>query len=221
MPCYNAAPYIAQAMESVRSQGEEVLELIVIDDASKDESMEVVEAHYHPNLRVLRRPVNGGISQARNMGLEHARGDYYAFLDADDLWPLNTLSSMLTALTQNQLAASERNWCFGQIEHFYSPELTPKPTRSLPPIQTGYFASAMLVRKDFFTRVGFFNPELRVGEFIDWFDRARQLDPKPVLIDQVVLQRRIHRSNSSLTHQKDVRDYLRVAALAIERKRNG
>jgi len=76
------------------------------------------------------------------------------------------------------------------------------------------------VRHSFFDSVGPFNPQLRVGEFIDWFDRARAIDPHPVVLDEVVLRRRIHKSNSSLTSQQHVNDYLKVAALAIARKRS-
>lgn len=213
MPCYNAALYIEEAIASVLAQGDWVGELIVIDDASTDDSAKRVLHLAHPKIQLLRRTTNGGIALARNQGIAASSSEYLAFLDADDWWPTQRLARMHAALGDGQ-------WCFGQIEHFYSPELQPMPTKPLPPIQTGYFASAMLVRRSFFERVGVFNPQLRVGEFIDWFDRARAIAPDPVLLSEVVLRRRIHRSNSSLTSQQHVRDYLKVAALAIARKRS-
>lgn len=213
MPCYNAALYIEEAIASVLAQGDWVGELIVIDDASTDDSAKRVLHLAHPKIQLLRRTTNGGIALARNQGIAASSNEYLAFLDADDWWPMQRLATMRAALSDGQ-------WCFGQIEHFYSPELQPMPTKPLPPIQTGYFASAMLARRSFFERVGVFNPQLRVGEFIDWFDRARAIAPNPVLLKEVVLRRRIHRSNSSLTSQQHVRDYLKVAALAIARKRS-
>lgn len=212
MPCYNAAAYIEEAIASVLAQGAWVSELLVIDDASTDRSVDVVMQLAHPKIRLLRRTSNGGIALARNQGIAASSGEYLAFLDADDWWPANRIARLHVAL-------GNRSWCFGQIEHFYSPELQPMPTKPLPPIQTGYFASAMLVRRSFFNRVGPFNPDLRVGEFIDWFDRARAMEPDPIVLNEVVLRRRIHRSNSSLTSQQHVHDYLKVAALAIARKR--
>jgi glycosyltransferase involved in cell wall biosynthesis len=212
MPCYNAAAYIEEAIASVFIQGNRVSELIVIDDASTDHSVAIVEKIAHPKIKLLRRAQNGGIAQARNQGIAASSGELLAFLDADDLWPMNRLEMMQSLLEDGQ-------WCFGQIEHFYSPELQPMPTKSLAPIQMGYFASAMLVRKSFFQSVGWFNPALRVGEFIDWFDRARAINAHPTLLNQVVLKRRIHRTNSSFTNQQHVHDYLKVAALAISRKR--
>ena len=213
MPCYNAALYIEEAIASVLAQGDWVGELIVIDDASTDDSAKRVLHLAHPKIQLLRRTTNGGIALARNQGIAASSNKYLAFLDADDWWPMQRLARMRATLGDGQ-------WCFGQIEHFYSPELQPMPTKPLPPIQTGYFASAMLARRSFFERVGVFNPQLRVGEFIDWFDRARAIAPDPVLLNEVVLRRRIHRSNSSLTSQQHVRDYLKVAALAIARKRS-
>lgn len=213
MPCYNAASYIQEAIASVLIQGDWVSELIVIDDASTDGSVDLVLQFAHPKIRLLRCAVNSGIAVARNQGIAVSSGTHLAFLDADDWWPNNRLAMMQAALGNGK-------WCFGQIEHFYSPELQPMPSKPLPPIQTGYFASAMLVSHSFFDSVGPFNPQLRVGEFIDWFDRARAISPHPVVLDEVVLRRRIHRSNSSLTSQQHVNDYLKVAALAIARKRS-
>ena len=212
MPCYNAVAYLKEAIASVFEQGDCVTELIVIDDASTDQSFSLVEQIAHPKIKLLKRSQNGGIALTRNQGIEASSGEVLAFLDADDIWSAECLALMHQRLTQHQ-------WCFGKIQHFYSPELVPKPTKPLPSVQTGYFASSMLVRKTFFRQVGLFNPQLRVGEFIDWFDRARAIDPNPALIDDVVLKRRIHRSNSSLTSHKNVNDYLKVVALAIQRKR--
>ena len=212
MPCYNAVAYLEEAIASVFEQGDCVTELIVIDDASTDQSVSLVEQIEHPKIKLLKRSHNGGIALTRNQGIEASSGEVLAFLDADDIWSAECLALMHQRLTQHQ-------WCFGKIQHFYSPELVPKPTKPLPSVQTGYFASSMLVRKTFFRQVGLFNPQLRVGEFIDWFDRARAIDPNPALIDDIVLKRRIHRSNTSLTSHKNVNDYLKVVALAIQRKR--
>lgn len=155
MPCHNAASYVAQAIDSVLSQGPDILELIVIDDASTDESLSVIRAVQHPKIRVLTHTQNGGISSARNAGIEIARGDYLAFLDADDLWTAHAIQDLKNALVNAELDNEKRHWCFGSIEHFYSPELMPKPERNLPPIQIGYFASAMLVKKTFSPRLDF------------------------------------------------------------------
>ena len=87
MPCYNESARIAESVSSVFSQTFPSLELIVVDDGSKDDSLKVLEelSREHDGLRFISQP-NKGAGPARNRGLKEARGRYIAFLDADDSW---------------------------------------------------------------------------------------------------------------------------------------
>ena len=84
VPAYNAAWCVHRAVDSVLSQEYKDFELIVVDDGSTDRTVEVLSA-YGTALRVVRQ-ANGGLSSARNAGIRAARGEYVAFLDADDWW---------------------------------------------------------------------------------------------------------------------------------------
>jgi succinoglycan biosynthesis protein ExoO len=83
---FNAAGCIARALASVQAQSVRELEVLVIDDASTDETAAIVASHAErdPRIRLLRAPVNRGPGVARNLGLEAARGEWIAILDADD-----------------------------------------------------------------------------------------------------------------------------------------
>jgi glycosyltransferase involved in cell wall biosynthesis len=83
IPCHNGAAFLEEAIRSVRAQTRAVHELIVVDDASMDDSAEIAE---RLGARVLRMPSNVGPSASRNRGVREARGDVIAFLDADDYW---------------------------------------------------------------------------------------------------------------------------------------
>ena len=87
MPCYNESTRIAESVRSVFNQTFSSLELIVVDDGSKDDSLEVLEglSREYENLLYISQP-NKGAGPARNRGLKEARGQYIAFLDADDSW---------------------------------------------------------------------------------------------------------------------------------------
>ncbi len=85
IPAYNAAPYVARAIESVLAQTVRPTEVIVVDDASSDATAQVVE-RYGPPVRLLRRAANGGPAAARNTGIAAAQGEWIALLDADDAW---------------------------------------------------------------------------------------------------------------------------------------
>ena len=84
IPMYNASRFIGEAIESVFGQSMADLELIVIDDGSTDRGAAVVLA-YGRHVQYMRQP-NAGVAAARNAGLELARGEAVAFLDADDAW---------------------------------------------------------------------------------------------------------------------------------------
>ena len=89
MPVYNVEKYIAKCVQSVLNQTYKNFELLVIDDGSPDGSIKVVEAYNDPRIKIFRK-TNGGLSDARNFGLERASGDYIYFIDSDD-WVEPTL----------------------------------------------------------------------------------------------------------------------------------
>ena len=101
MPLHNKADHVAAAIESVLSQSFAPFEIIVIDDASTDGSRAIVAAIGDGRLRLLDRtePGPGGYA-ARNLGIREAKGDWIAFLDADDLWHENHLSVLARAIAK-------------------------------------------------------------------------------------------------------------------------
>ncbi len=96
-PAYNAENYIGETIKSVKNQTYKDWEMIVVDDCSTDyTSMLVSEyAKDDPRIRLIKAPQNGGVAKARNLGLEHAIGDYIAFVDSDDLWKPEKLEKQL------------------------------------------------------------------------------------------------------------------------------
>jgi len=86
IPVYNGAATIERAVESVLAQTYKPLEIIVVDDASTDDSVSLLERKFSGAIRLIKLQENGGSSIARNAGMDAARGAYIAFLDADDTW---------------------------------------------------------------------------------------------------------------------------------------
>lgn len=100
IPAFNAAATITRALASVRAQDGVGIEVIVVDDASSDNTAEIVRAFFSPgeNFTVVQLPVNQGASAARNAGVQLARGAYLAFLDADDVWLEDKLRRQVAAI---------------------------------------------------------------------------------------------------------------------------
>lgn len=97
MPAYNAEKYIRQAIDSVRAQTYSDWELIVVDDASKDNTNAIVSEYCREDSRIklLCNPQNQGVSHTRKNGVEAATGEWIAFLDSDDAWQPEKLEKQL------------------------------------------------------------------------------------------------------------------------------
>jgi glycosyltransferase involved in cell wall biosynthesis len=97
MPIYNGEAFLRQALDSLLAQTYTAWELIAVDDGSTDATPKVLEGYTDPRIRVIRQK-NGGEAKARNRGLEHVRGEYMAFLDADDIYLPDALRLMVSFL---------------------------------------------------------------------------------------------------------------------------
>jgi len=99
IPTFNRARLVGSAIESALAQDYQAIEVLVIDDGSSDGTFSMMTDVYkgNPKVRILAK-ANGGVSSARNMGLREARGEFIAFLDADDSWLPGKLALQLECL---------------------------------------------------------------------------------------------------------------------------
>jgi glycosyltransferase involved in cell wall biosynthesis len=214
IPTYNYSAYLADAIDSVLQQTYKLLEVIVIDDGSTDKTDEIV-ARYKGKIRYYKQ-VNTGASAARNKGVEMAHGDYIAFLDADDVWNNNKLFEQYNCFSLPSLP----DMIFSHVQHFYSPENDDIvnarlrcPTVDLP----GYFATTLLMKKETFLTVGFFEPSIKTGEFIDWYFRAQKAGLTSELLMNTLASRRVHAGH--LGKKINYNAYCHILKRALNRER--
>jgi glycosyltransferase involved in cell wall biosynthesis len=108
MPCFNAEPFLRQAVESALGQSYGNLELIVVDDGSTDSSREILRS-YGDRVQVIQQQRRGPYP-ARNRGVAASRGEYVAFLDADDYWTRECLAELQNALQGTNAALTYCGW---------------------------------------------------------------------------------------------------------------
>jgi glycosyltransferase involved in cell wall biosynthesis len=137
IPAHNAGPFIGEAVTSVLAQGVDDLEVIVIDDASADNTAQVVGELSDPRVRLVLSP-KIGVGAARNRGMELARGQFIGFLDADDRWLPGKLDRQLALLESEpeigfvftNFRRFDATGLHEQTQFDYSPQLSGVRTRT-------------------------------------------------------------------------------------------
>lgn len=213
IPLYNSERYLAQCIESVLGGTYRPIDLIVVDDGSTDASASIAQG-FLPEIQYVRQP-NQGQAAARNRGVDLAQGDLLAFLDDDDLWTSTKLELQWAALNENP----NLDMVFGKVKQFPSPD-SKRTIRVEHSVLAGIHPGTMLIWKKAFLQVGYFSTNRRIGEFIDWYARAIHLGLESMMIQEIVMERRIHDSNmshSSISHRGD---YLHILKSALDRKRS-
>ena len=215
VPVHNGERYLAECIQSVLDQRHGALELLVVDNASTDATADVARAF--PTVRYFHLP-DKGLSRALNHGLEHCRGGFLAFLDADDLWTPNRLALQLETFARNP----EVELVFGHVEQFISPELEESVKAKLSirhKLLPGRHRGTMLIRTESFRRVGPFEPSVDYGEFLDWYMRAAEQHIRDVMLPEVVTLRRVHGANLGYTERNRRVEYARVLKRGLDRRR--
>ncbi|PSB01602.1 glycosyltransferase family 2 protein [Merismopedia glauca] len=196
IPIYNGEMFLAEAIQSLKRQNYQPLEIIVIDDGSTDKTAEIA-AQFHPEIRYVYQS-NQGPSAARNHGIKLAEGEVIAFLDVDDLWA----DDVLLDFTDYLIAHPDVEIVQGLIQQMQREIVNPQENSytfkpNFQPYQFINLGSA-LYRKSVFDKVGLFDLALRDNEDTDWFMRAWEQNINKVVIPRVMLFYRKHDGNMTL-----------------------
>jgi glycosyltransferase involved in cell wall biosynthesis len=216
IPVRDGAAFVAEAIESALSQSLRPDEVIVVDDGSQDGTREVV-ARFAPDIDYVRQdPMGSGA--ARNRAVEASSGDLLAFLDADDVFTPERLERQTAVLVQDPSVEA----VFGRLTEFIDGGLPVHADVSLRRPRSNvasHLAQAMLIRRGAFERVGRFEVDDDVNVTVEWYARALHAGLRTVMIDDLVLRRRLHAANLGMTRWDAGRQLVRIARQSIERRR--
>lgn len=190
IPVYNGAQYLEAAVNSVHQQNGFNSRVIVVDDGSTDDTPLVCRA-LDAKIHYVRQD-NQGPAAARNFGLSLAESDFISFLDADDKWPKQRLQLLFTKLHES----TELDMVLGMTQMFAGTQFLESHHH--------WLLGAGLYRRRAFEKVGELAPELRTGEDLDWFLRARRKGATISLVPETTLY--LRREKQNMTHNKTLQE---------------
>ncbi len=223
IPAYNAAAYIVRTIDSALAQTHRPLEILVIDDGSKDRTAEIVAA-MPPPVRLIRKE-NGGPASARNVGAREAKGTWLALLDADDIWQPGKLAAQL------QLGSDPSVGLIHCLPDHRNTIVADELTFEMMWDQNWIINSSVLIRREAFESIGGFNEArelISVEDYNFWVQVAAS--PWRIVTCQQILVHYIRgigiSSNAdrfmkaSLFNVEDLGRKLHLPASVIQKKRN-
>jgi len=195
MPTYNRRDFLLEAIDSVQRQTYEPLEIIVADDGSTDGTAEVVRRLF-PTVTLIQQP-RRGVSAARNIGIERARGSFIAFLDSDDLWLPGKLEAEMDSFLKDpeiQVCYTDEIWIRRGVRvnpmkkhRKYGGWIYPRclPLCIISP-------SSVILKREVFDEVGLFDETLPACEDYDLWLRVSARFPVHFIEKPLIVKRGGH-----------------------------
>ncbi|MCX7089796.1 MAG: glycosyltransferase family A protein [Methylococcales bacterium] len=215
IPTYNRCELLQRALQSVLAQTTPALDIIVVDDGSEDTTAQML-AEQFPQVAYYYQE-NAGVSAARNLGIQHAKGDWIALLDSDDVWhpqKLNLQKAALTAASDYRISHTDEIWIRNGVQVNPAQKYAKQggwmfqhclPVCALSP-------STVLIHRDVFSDVGLFDTRLPACEDYDlWLRISARY---PVLLLNQALSTKYGGHADQLSHHYPGLDQYRVQALS-------
>lgn len=207
MPNYNKEKFLRSSILSVLDQEYSSIELIIVDDASTDESEKILSSITDKRVRIIRLNVNMGVSVARNIGMSKARGELIALMDSDDTWHKAKIGTQVEQLI---LSGCPINYCAGietdkegklvrSFDQGFNGNISELFHKRVTEGVIALGGSSIIFKRDLLPLVGYFDPTMR-GPSEDWdfFRRLCKVAPVKFIPVSLVQYRRSESGRSSV-----------------------
>lgn len=213
MNFYNEEKYLSQAIESILNQTYQDFELLLVDDASTDNSNEIANSYTDSRIRIIRNQTNQGLAYGRNVGMREARGEYVAFADADDYSAANRIELEVKCLENCKSVLAVSCWSNyidedGKLmEHEPSILLDTHEVKASFLFGNPFSNPGSMIRRDVYEKYGIFQEkELRVSQ--DYFFWLQVLEVGELkILPEKLLFYRVHNSKASQDAKKNKKQY--------------
>lgn len=234
IPTHNRSERMIRAVDSVRRQTYKNLEIVIVNDASIDDTEEIASKIDDDRIIYLRIEKSQGANHARNFGVSHSSGAYLAFLDDDDEWFDEKIDKQLKVFEEYPevgLVYTQRKIINDENQYYYSNkkdvgDLSHKIIMENPIGTT----SSVMLKRDIFEKVGGFDPQILINQDHDLWIRVAQVTQVGIVDEPLVLYYDLHKINrisndfermksTSLIFQKKYKDLLKQLTPKEIRKR--
>lgn len=211
----NGERFLEAAIQSIIDQDYRPIEILVVDGKSIDNTPQIAKSF--PAGRYIKQS-GDGVSDAYNLGIHESRGEFLAFLSHDDIWAPGKLTAQVNFLNLHQ----EIQYTIGHLKYFLEPGCQPPKGFKMGLLEInpiGRIMETLVVRKSLFARIGLFDTNLQTAEDVDWFARADDDNIPYAVLPEVLLHKRIHDKNISLSGRGNDRYLLTALRRSVERKK--
>lgn len=228
IPTYNRVAVLGHAIESVLKQSFQDFKLLIIDDGSSDNSLEVVRSYQDMRIHYIAHSTNLGVGAAWNTGVQASDTKWLAFLDSDDIWHVNKLELQVRFVQDNPNKVGCTTGyvrVFGKNAKRIIP--TPRQTEHRQVLfhDILHIGTTLFVKRDAFERFGYFDTNLRRGQDTDWLLRLVKAERLPVIPQALAwVHQHTQRSAEHLENarrimiEKHAADYARYGNIFSQRK---
>lgn len=215
IPVFNAGKYLEETLASILAQSYPAIEVVAVDDGSKDDSVAILE-RFSGRLKLVKQQ-NSGAAAARNRGVREASGKWIAFLDADDIWDSAKLERQLAQCGALAWSYTDSVFMGGVNEGRLDSEFTPKRQGMvLEALVLSNFigTSSVMIEREKFLQIGGFDESLRsIQDWDLWLRLAREY---PIgYVDTPLVRYRVHNSSASRSTRKTLPNHIRVIEKAF------
>jgi GT2 family glycosyltransferase len=222
LTAYNASPFIRSTIDSVLAQTFEDFELIVVDDCSTDDTVQIVESYADPRVRLIRNPTNLGISTTRNIAIGAAQGEYLAALDHDDISLPTRLERQVAFLDSRPevvlVGTAARLLTNGKIRDYYPPVTEPHLLRWTLLTHCSLIHSSICLRVSVLRKHRlYYRKAYHYAEDFDLYHRFAKVGDLACLPERLTIYRE-HGGNTGTRHQHTMTEHGQAFMLQVYRE---
>lgn len=205
LPVFNGQKFIKETMNSVLKQSLKTFELIIINDASTDETEKVIQSYNDRRIIYRKLANNRGVANARNVGIKLAQGKFIAFIDSDDCWDKNKLQQQLSFMKENGINFSYSNYNLVDVNGRIIKRINNLPgkstyqsllmTNSIPLL-------TVIINRQLITKYQFLN--VHHEDYATWLQILRKSNEYAALYPHITAQYRVRENSVSSNKLKSL-----------------